>query len=124
MNLNKNSKLITCILPKGKGLPLLQALSEKGVTRADLSFARGSDILAPLDSKGLLQIQEEKELVTVVADDATQAEDLFAFIYEHVDMNHIGGGMLYMGELSLASPYLLPNIEEINNGRKAKEANP
>ncbi|MCB0386159.1 MAG: hypothetical protein KDD43_12265 [Bdellovibrionales bacterium] len=105
-------RLITCVLPKGKGLPLVEALYEKGITRAHFAFARGFDIHDPPGRKGLPE-EVEKDLVTVTCKDIGQADELFSFIYEKAGINRLGGGFMYMTRLSVATPYFLPSMEDL-----------
>lgn len=120
-HLQTEARIITCILPKGKGMPLLLELKDKkNVIRADMSFARGSDLLDPTDKKGLLQIQEEKEIITVVAKNKEDGESLFDFIYQVANINQKGGGLIYMAKLTTASAYILPDVDSA--AAKAPEA--
>ena len=109
-------RLITCVLPKGKGLPLVQALADKGITRANFAFARGFDIHDPPGRKGLPE-EVEKELVTVTCKDIGQADELFTFIYDKAGINHLGGGFMYMTRLSVATPYFLPSMDELGKAQ-------
>ena len=105
MNKNTGAKLITCILPKGKAIPLLQALSEKGCQTANFAYARGSDLIDDQKSSRLLSAEEEKEIVTIVARSEEEAESLFDFSFEHAEMNKKGGGIIYMYPLNMSTPY-------------------
>lgn len=104
-----NAKLITCILPKGKAIDLLESLHAKGIQRANVAFARGSDIHDPEVKKGMPQ-EEEKDIVTIVAANPTEAEELFQFAFEKAEINRLGGGIIYMTSLKTATPYQLPSV--------------
>ena len=116
-NLESNGRMITCILPKGKALDVLKSLFEKGVTRANFAFARGFDIHDAENPKTGIPDAVEKEIVTVIAKDQQEGEELFNAVYELGNLNHLGGGIMYMSKLHKASAYELPDIKE-----KIKEA--
>lgn len=103
-----DTRMITCILPKGSGKPLLEALHGRGITASNMYFARGSDIGDAPGRKGLPD-QVEKEIVTlVVANKAS--EELFQFIVETAQIDRPGGGLIYQGELRKSVPFLLPDV--------------
>ncbi len=122
-NLEKDGRVITCILPKGEALDLLKALYDKGVTKANFAFARGFDIHDASDTPGGIPAAVEKEIVTVAAKGANEAEDLFNFIYESGNVNSLGGGLMYMSKLHMSSGYELPDIKnQINDAQKTQSA--
>lgn len=115
-------KIITCILPKGKARPLLEALNQKGITRINFAYARGFDIHDPESKKGLPEYVE-KEIVTVVVKNEAEGEEVFDFIFNESGLNRLGGGMMYMSRLSGATAYLLPDLEPVSvQGETAKAA--
>lgn len=99
-------KLITCVLYRGGGEKVLKALFEKGILATSHYTARGSSIGDQVQKNGLPK-QFEKEVVTVVIS-ASQADEIFEFIYDVADINRPHGGILYMEELKTASDYKLP----------------
>ena len=111
VEVDKDAKLITCIVPKGKASPLMEKLYNKGVTRINFAFARGSDIHDPEGQKGL-PVEEEKEILTIVAKNHEEGEELFEFIFENSEINQLGGGIMYMSRLAYAMPYALPDLGE------------
>lgn len=105
-----NDKLITCILPKGLALPVLKKLKEeKGIIRADIKSARGMGKITPLAYRGVGE-QAEKDLLNVIVSQ-NEADDIFYYIYEEADINRPHGGIIYMRQLGMATPYTLPDIE-------------
>lgn len=108
------NKLITCILPKGKALPVIKVLKDHGITRCNFAFARGSDIGDPEWKKGLPR-EVEKEILTVVARDEEQGEEIFDLVFTTAELNKAGGGFMYMTKLAYAIPYILPEIDEEGN---------
>ena len=116
----QEGRLISCILPKGKGIKLLEALhKEKGVYRASFAFARGYDIHDPIGRKGVPG-EVEKEIVKVIAKDERVGEELFDFIYRVAEIGEQGGGTMFMAQLDGCTPFTLPEIEEVL--KAAKEA--
>ena len=103
--------LITCILPKGCGLPLLPRLKhELGLLTAHLNSARGFGRSAQgTDSS---HAQTEKELLTVVTEKA-RGDEVFAWLFDAAGINQPGGGLIYMTRLKGATAFSLPaNLEE------------
>lgn len=121
MNLETQGKIITAILPKGKSLPVIEALNEKGCTRMNFAYARGYDIR---DTPGQFDKprEEEKEILKVVAKDSREADELFALIFEVGEVNRLGGGILFMADLSHGTPFVLPDISLSSEKAKPQPA--
>lgn len=115
-----HSKLITCILPKGAGKPLLEALHNYGVTTANLFFSRGADVGDPLE-KGGMPVQVQKEIVTAVVQ-KKDADQMFEFMIEHGQIDRPGGGLVYIGELQKSVPFVLPAIPDPSHRKMADES--
>ncbi|NQZ00758.1 MAG: hypothetical protein HRT45_08830 [Bdellovibrionales bacterium] len=98
------AKLITCILRKGKAISLLEALNERGEKKINFAFARGSDLHDPVTASGKLK-EDEKEIVTIVADTAEEGEELFDFVYQQADIGAPGSGLIYMTSLGYSTTY-------------------
>ena len=104
-------KLITCILPKGVALPLLEKLKqERGITRVNVNTARGVGKITPLAYRGL-GAESVKEILSVIVPRET-ADELFAYIYEEADINRPHGGLMYMSRLLHATPMTLPDLPD------------
>jgi hypothetical protein len=98
--------LITCILPLGKGLPLLEMLVARGATTTHFAHARGSDLHGlTATSEKLLNEEQEKEIVSWVAFSQAEADEFFQVAFESANMNHPGGGMMYMHPLDMSTPF-------------------
>jgi len=98
-----NLRLITCILPRGAGLAVLQELHDQGRYRAGMHAARafvGS-------GDGGLFGRVEKDILTVVVT-AEEAPELFEWIYRRTRMGEVPGGFMFMTRLACASSFLLP----------------
>lgn len=99
-------KLITVIVPQGRGLPLLRALFEREVVRAALGSARapivhtrGTGALART-----VRTSVEKDILQVVVS-AGEADEIFALLLDRAQIAETPGGFMYMGGLSRATPY-------------------
>ena len=102
-------RLITCILPKGVALPVLNKLiEERGITRININSARGTGKITPLPYRGIGG-QSEKEILSIVVSRA-QADDIFDYVYLEAEINRPHGGLMYMARLSYATPLMLPDL--------------
>ena len=105
----KAHKLITCILPKGRALSVLESVKDRfELTAANINSARGIGKITPLKYRGLGD-QAEKEILTVLVD-AARADDVFEFIYFDADINRPHGGLMTMQALLGASEFALPDL--------------
>lgn len=111
-NLEQQGRIITCILPKGKAHVVLQGLFDRGITRANFAFARGFDIHDIENPKTGIPDAVEKEVVTLIAKNPVEGEELFNLVYELGSINHLGGGIIHMSKIAMASSYELPKIEQ------------
>ena len=116
--LSTDQRVLTCVMPKGVGLPLLRRLSDElGVVTASLHSARG---LSGSDPTGMFN-RVEKDVLTVTAPaaeaedlfltvtaPAAEAEDLFLWIYREGEVAAKPGRFLYLAKLSGATPFTLP----------------
>ncbi len=104
-------KLITCILPKGLAFPILEKLKdEKGINRANINSGRGMGKITPLAYRGVGG-QGEKDILKVIVSQ-NQADEIFYYIYEEADINRPHGGIIYMSQLGMSTPYTLPDIPD------------
>ncbi|MBT4762393.1 MAG: hypothetical protein HOO06_11895 [Bdellovibrionaceae bacterium] len=110
MNIEKGAKVITCILTKGTSKKVAEALFEKGNNRFYFANARGFGVLDQLETKSGLPKEEEKEVFSVTAKDASEAEELFEFIYELANIGEPHGGLMYMSDLIGATQFMLQDL--------------
>ncbi len=104
-------KVITCILPKGRALPLLRVLAyDRGLTEIDLHYARGIGRITPLRHRGIGETSE-REILTVAVP-AKDADELFEFIYRTAEINRPHGGLMFMHGLRTATGFRLPELPE------------
>ena len=108
-----DTKLITCILPKGIARGVSEKLlKEKGIVTGNINNARGSGhITAKKHQKA--GYQTEKEIFRVVVD-ADRADEVFEFIYYHAELDRPHGGIMYQNALSKSTEYVLPDIDKEN----------
>jgi hypothetical protein len=106
-----DSKLITCVLPKGGGLPLLAKLSTRfGIQGANVHHARGVGRSTPLGRRGFGEAAERDVVNAVVP--ASVADEVFEFVYFEAGIHRAHGGMLYLRPLLRASRFEVPELRE------------
>ncbi len=105
-----DQRQITAILPAGTGHKLLELLAlQEGLTTPTLHRARGVGIVPLIGKKGVGAQIEWEILSVIVASD--QADEIFALIFHEGEIDRPHGGFIYMGELELATAFLLPDGE-------------
>jgi len=105
----EKGKLITVILPQGKGAALLSALHERKVLRVSMGAARAPFFFTK-KKRGItktIQHSLEKDILTVVTG-AEDAEELFVFIHQKAMIGTRYGGFMFMGPLGRATGFELP----------------
>ncbi|MBI1731595.1 MAG: hypothetical protein HYR49_02345 [Gammaproteobacteria bacterium] len=108
-------KRITCILPHGIALDVLQRLKdEKGIIEAHMNSARGMGKLTPLAHRGVGE-QTEKDIVNVVVS-AAEADEIFEYLYDAARINRPHGGLIYMTALGHTTPFVLPDLPQQQPG--------
>lgn len=105
-----SAKIITCILTdEGQDMELLRALrTEKGIIAANTFQCRGFGPKLRRRYKGRKQVASYSVRVVTVVAQEEQAEDLFEYIYYHVNFDRPCPGLVYQGDLLAATPYALP----------------
>jgi nitrogen regulatory protein PII len=111
VELRENSKLVRCILPKGKSVPIIRALKDElGIITASFNFARGTGRITHRDYRSRVT-QTEKEVLTVIVTE-DKAEEAFGFIYELAGIGEPHGGIIYQCALKGSTEYLLPDVPD------------
>ncbi|MBK1701071.1 hypothetical protein [Thiococcus pfennigii] len=111
MYCDRPQKVITCILPKGRGMPVLEVLArEHDLTALDIHYARGVGRITPLRHRGIGETSE-KEVLTVTVP-ASDADALFELIYEIAEINRPHGGLMFMHALQVSTRFRLPDLPE------------
>lgn len=109
MTIIEDAKLLTCILPKGKGAQIVQALSQRGIHSANVHGGRGVGRFSPLSARGIGE-QQEKEVVEVCVT-ANEADELFEFIFFAGEMDRAHGGIIFMTTLARGMSMALPDFQ-------------
>lgn len=106
-----DEKLITCILPHGHALPVLEAIKEElGILSATMHHARGTGRMTPLAWRGVGEAAE-KDVISVIVPES-RADDVFDFIYDRAGVGRPHGGILYQQPLWRSTEYRLPELPD------------
>lgn len=106
----EDCKLISCILPDdGTARSLIQILrDEKKIKRVLSTNCMGVAILAAAKTKyGELPQPTLVKRVDVVVN-SEKANALYVFIHKHASIDRPEGGIIWMTDIGLASPFNLP----------------
>ncbi|EHP30113.1 hypothetical protein SMGD1_1589 [Sulfurimonas gotlandica GD1] len=96
-------KLITCILTKPVAIEMITRLKEeKGIITANTTHARGTS------SKSEYMMKAE-EILTVLVD-ASEADDIFYFLYSELELDQPHQGMIYQEAVAKSTKYSLPDL--------------
>ena len=107
----KSEKVITCIIPKDRGLKLVEHLArEKGITEIDMNFARGVGRMTPLKHRGVGETSE-RAVVSFAVPEA-QADALFDHVMDVAGIDHPHGGLIFMHGLLASTGAVLPDYPE------------
>ena len=100
------AKLITGILPKGKGIPIAELLkSEKGISASNVASGRGMGMVRSISYGEWSEV----DILTVVAE-AERADEIFDFIYRTGRFGEKGQGFRYQTPLTRATSFALPQF--------------
>ncbi len=107
----EDKKRIFCILPMNVAAGVVKRLKEVHcIMSNNISNARGVGKITPLAYRGIAG-QSEKEILSVVVS-ASNADEIFEFIYHEADINRPHGGIMYMHALHKTTEYCLPDLPE------------
>ena len=99
-----NMKRITCFLPKGAGIRLVEMLhAEKHIDSSNVHTGRG---LRTVESDQSSEAWSEQDVLTVVVD-AERAGEIFEYIFFEGKLNKPGGGFMFQTSLVKASHYVI-----------------
>ncbi|MFL2770113.1 MAG: hypothetical protein ACJZ9F_03800 [Rhodospirillaceae bacterium] len=98
-------KLITCIIPRGLGSDLVDALhEEKELTAVNVAHGRG------ISRRGGYFAQEVDILTVIVA--ASAADNIFAYLYDRIDIEGSSRRFLFQESLGCTTDFVLPDSVE------------
>ena len=109
-NILQDAKQIVCIVPKGIGSELVEALSsEKGIYNANFSHARGVGRKDVMD-KGVGE-QPERDVFSVTVDQAI-ADEVFEYLYFKAGLDKPDSGLMYMQPAPKTSVMAIPELSQ------------
>ncbi len=106
--MTERHRLITCFLPAGRALEVLERLrKERGLSSMQYHHARGVGVGTRRGARAFLAA--EREVITVLAPQA-RADELFHFLYFAAGLDKPNTGMVMMERVVRASPFVLPEL--------------
>jgi nitrogen regulatory protein PII len=102
-------RLITCVMPAGRGLELIEQLRELGVTSAQVHHARGVG-QSSKRRRGVSLYAEREVVQALVA--AARADEVFEFLYAAAEIGRPHAGMLFMEKVAHGIPLVLPDLPD------------
>ena len=106
---SKDIKCITCFLPKGAGIHLVEMLhKEKNIDSSNVYTGRGLRTVESVKDYGAWS---EQDVLTVVVD-AERADEIFSYIFFQGELNKPAGGFIYQTSLTKSSHYILPKMDD------------
>ncbi len=109
-NILEDAKQIVCIVPKGMGQKLVEALAEKGIHNSNFSGARGVGRSVSLQDRGVGE-QREKDVFSVTLD-AARADEIFEFLFHEAEMKVPHNGLMYMQAVPKTTVLSIPELSE------------
>lgn len=108
-DITKDMKRITCFLPKGAGIRLVEILhNEKNIDSTNVHTGRGLRTVESVKDYGAWS---EQDVLTVVVD-SERADEIFEFIFFQGELNKPAGGFIYQAPLTKSSHYTLPKMTD------------
>ena len=109
LSLETDSRLISCVVPKGRGAPLQKALADnKAIHNATLHHGRGVGKSLHGGSRSIGDQEERDILEVIVRQD--KCDEIFEYIYFEAKINEPHGGIIYVSKVSKNSHFELPDV--------------
>lgn len=109
-NVVNDARQIVCIVPKGQGQKLVDAVSEEHEAfNANYHHARGVGRSTRV-GKGGLGEQQEKDVFSITVDHES-ADEIFKFLYFKAGIDEAHGGMIYMQACPKTTILEMPSLE-------------
>ena len=102
-------KVITCIMPAGRGLELIARLREAGIASAQVHHARGVG-QSSKRRRGVSHYAEREVVQALVP--AERADEVFEFLYAAAGIGQPHAGMLLMEKAVHGIPLTLPDLPD------------
>jgi hypothetical protein len=103
-----DGKLITCFLPKGKGLEVADLLHHRGgMISCDFTSGRGRGLAQSVSYGRWVEV----DILSIIVR-AEEAEDIFELIYHEAGIGHFQGGFIFQADLLRSTPFTLPEIPD------------
>ncbi|MFN3239761.1 MAG: hypothetical protein ACE37D_22285 [Pseudomonadales bacterium] len=107
----KDAKQIVCIVTKGRGKALVEAVSEEfGIFNANFSNARGVGRSANTGRSGFGG-QQERDVFSLTVEQE-RADELFEYLYFKAELDKPRNGLIYMQAAPRTTLMQLPEIDE------------
>ncbi|MBC8282621.1 MAG: hypothetical protein H8E32_02320 [Nitrospinae bacterium] len=104
---NKKEKRITCFLPKGVGLKIVEMLHvEKNIDSTNVHSGRGLRTVTSVKDYGAWS---EQDILTVIVEE-DRAKEIFEYIFFQGELNKPGGGFIYQADIMRATHFSLPAL--------------
>lgn len=108
MKIDRNEKLITCILPAGVADDVVERLHAEGLVEFGVSKARGMGHLTPRTHRRAGS-ETEKEILTVVVPE-TRADEIFRLLFDVAKIDRPHGGIMFMSRAMQSTRFELPEM--------------
>ena len=109
LSLETDSRLISCVVPKGRGAPLQKALADnKAIQNATLHHGRGVGKSLHSANRSIGDQQERDILELIVGQD--KCDEIFEYIFFEANINEPHGGIIYVSKVSKNSRFELPDV--------------
>ena len=109
MSLETDSRLISCVVPKGRGASLQRSLADKKAIRnATLHHGRGVGKSLHRADRSVGDQQEQDILEVIVQQE--KCDEIFEYIFFEAQINEPHGGIIYVSKVSKNSRFGLPDV--------------
>ena len=109
LSLGTDSRLISCVVPKGRGAQVQKALAEKkAIHNATLHHGRGVGKSLHGANRSIGDQQERDILEIIVRHD--KCDEIFEYISFEAKINEPHGGIIYVSKVSKNSHFELPDV--------------
>jgi len=108
MNEENSFKLITCYLPRGRGVPMVKLLNEdKGIPTSNITSGRSTGVVRSAIHDSWIEV----DILSVVISDI-RADEIFDFIYKKTEIGEMNNGFMFQSRLIRSIPMTLPEVPE------------